>query len=272
MDYLAQLLHSQIAFYLYLLALTVVAVWESFRPARTPVASIRTRWLNNFTWFGLNTGLHRLITPILIVGLTLEAQSHFAGLLQALKLPELPAFFLGILILDAAGYGLHVFLHRIPWLWRLHAVHHSDIDFDFTTGYRFHPLEGLVAILVRVSVIVLFGVPAIAVLFYEFWVGLQNLYGHANASLPSRVERIARKLVVTPDMHRVHHSIDLAESNTNFGIVLPWWDHLFRTYKTSSKFETSSMPIGLDWLRSETWLSLPKLVYLPFRRSFPSGN
>jgi sterol desaturase/sphingolipid hydroxylase (fatty acid hydroxylase superfamily) len=170
----------------------------------------------------------------------------------------------GLVVMDSVGYGAHILMHKVPWLWRVHAIHHSDIDFDCTTGFRFHPLEALLTTTIRLAVIVVAGLDPIAVLIYETWVGLQNLYGHANARLPTALERIFHYLVVTPDMHRIHHSVRLEEGLSNYGIVFPWWDHVFGTYRRHPAGGHDNMKLGLIWLRTESAWSVPRLLAAPF--------
>jgi sterol desaturase/sphingolipid hydroxylase (fatty acid hydroxylase superfamily) len=257
-------------FLIYLGAFVLVAAWEGHRPALTLTVPTPLRWLNNFLWLAVNSALSRILTSVLAVAWAAMIAERGWGVLHWTATPMALALPLSLLALDLAGYGLHILLHKSPLLWRLHAIHHSDIDFDCTTGFRFHPLEGILSTGLKFGVIAAMGAPPEAVFAYESWVGLQNLYGHANARLPRRMEAIAHWMVVTPDMHRIHHSARWEEGMRNFGIVFPWWDRLFGTYQAEPDRGHEHMRIGLDWLRREDVWSFPKLFLLPFSAAFPA--
>jgi sterol desaturase/sphingolipid hydroxylase (fatty acid hydroxylase superfamily) len=260
------------SFYLMLGAFAVVAGWEGLRPALSQTVSTPLRWFNNFLWLALDTLVLRIVFPVLSVAWAATVADRGWGMLSWIDLPIAMVFVIGLVCMDIAGYGLHLLLHKSSLLWRLHAIHHSDIDFDCTTGFRFHPLEGMVSTAVRLAVITAMGIPASVAAAYEFWIVLQNLYGHANVSLPARIEKILRWVVVTPDMHRVHHSARASESLRNYGIVFPWWDRVFGTYLAEPKGGHPRMTIGLSWRRQESLLSVPKLLLLPFATAFPSAR
>ncbi len=263
MDLLERLTGTGLGFYILLAGFGLVATWEGLRPLRPASVSTPRRWLNNFLWLALNGLFLRWALPASAVGWSLVAADRGWGLLPYLDLPAWTGLVLGLVTIDLAGYFCHVLLHKSALLWRVHAVHHSDVDFDCTTGFRFHPLEGLLTSAIKLGVIAGAGVTPLAVALYEAWLGLQNLYGHANARLPARFEQVLRWLVVTPDMHRIHHSASIEESNQNFGIILPWWDRLFGTYRADPVLGHEGMQIGLDWRRHEG--GLPELFLLPFK-------
>jgi sterol desaturase/sphingolipid hydroxylase (fatty acid hydroxylase superfamily) len=267
MDLLAYLAETHFAYYILLTGFGLVGTWEGIRPLRPATVSVRRRWVNNFLWYILNGLFLRWALPATAVGWSVISAQRGWGILAATDLPIGLKLGLGLLALDLAGYFAHVLLHKSSLLWRLHAVHHSDADFDCTTGFRFHPLEGLFTSGVQLAVISGLGVTPLAVALYAAWLGLQNLYGHANARFPAKLERILHWLVVTPDMHRLHHSARVEESLRNFGIILPWWDRLFRTYQADPLGGHEGMQIGLDWRRQEG--NLPELLLLPFRTQFP---
>jgi len=267
MDLLTQLTETSLGLFILLAGFGLVATWESFRPVRSASVSTPRRWLNNYLWYILNGFFLRWVLPASAIGWSVLSAERGWGLLSDLGLPTWIGLGLGLLALDLALYFAHILLHKSTLLWRLHAVHHSDVDFDCTTGFRFHPLEGLFTSAIMLMVIASVGIPPLAVALYVTWLGLQNLYGHANAQFPTRIEKVLRWLVVTPDMHRVHHSTRIEESNHNFGIILPWWDRLFRTYQADPLLGHEGMQIGLDWRRQEG--GLPELLLLPFKAEFP---
>ena len=267
MDPLTQLTETSLSFYILLAGFGLVATWEGLRPLRSASISTSRRWLNNFLWYILNGLFLRWVLPASAIGWSVLSADRGWGLLSDLGLPLLIVLGLGLLALDLTNYFAHVLLHKSKLLWRLHAVHHSDVDFDCTTGFRFHPLEGLFTSTIMLAVIASVGIPPLAVALYVTWLGLQNLYGHANARFPARIEKVLRWLVVTPDMHRVHHSARIEESNRNYGIILPWWDRLFRTYQADPLHGHKGMQIGLDWRRQEG--GLPEQLLLPFKVQFP---
>lgn len=255
-------------FYLMLAVFTAVAVWEGQQQALAPHISTNLRWFNNFLWLIINSFFLRIAFPLIGIAWAAEVTAQGWGILQRLDIPTWLNVIVALVLMDIAGYWAHILMHKVPWLWRMHAIHHSDIDFDCTTGFRFHPLEALFTTAVRLCVIALAGLDPLAVLLYETWLSLQNLYGHANARLPVSVERLFHCLVVTPDMHRIHHSVRVDEGLSNYGIVFPWWDHMFGTYRRQPEGGHSSMTIGLPWLRTESGWSVPKLLLAPFTSAF----
>ena len=267
MDVLAYLAEISLGFYVLLAGFGLVATWESIRPLRSPSASTPRRWLNNFLWYVLNTLLLRWLLPASAIGWGGVVAERGWGLWADPGFPPWVGLVLGLLALDLAGYAAHALLHKSSLLWRLHAVHHSDVDFDCTTGFRFHPLEGLLISAIKLTLIAAAGIPVLAVALYETWLGLQNLYGHANARFPAWLERVLRRMVITPDLHRLHHSARSEEGQRNYGIVFPWWDWLFRTYQAEPADGHEGMQLGLDWRRREG--GVPELVLMPFKVRFP---
>ena len=181
-----------------------------------------------------------------------------------IPLPEPAKFAIALLALDASQYVLHRGLHRVPWLWRLHRVHHSDPEFDCTTALRFHPLEALVTTALQIAFVVALGAPPAAVLVYQVALGAVALFSHGSFALPPRIERVLRRFVVTPDMHRLHHSTRLEESNANFGSILPWWDRLLRTYCPAPTIPGADIPIGIADVRDERTRQFTWLLASPF--------
>jgi sterol desaturase/sphingolipid hydroxylase (fatty acid hydroxylase superfamily) len=213
----------------------------------------------------IDTMLVRLLAPGAVVGVALLAEDRGWGLFNAVALPPWAGVVLAVMLLDLLVYFQHVMFHAVPALWRLHRVHHADLDFDLTTGIRFHPIEILASLGIKSAAVAAMGAPAIAVLVFEVLLNGTAMFNHANASLPPRFERWVRWIVVTPDMHRVHHSVRYEESSSNFGFSLPWWDRLFGTYRAQPRAGHDAMTIGVDAFRDPRELRLDRLLAQPFR-------
>jgi sterol desaturase/sphingolipid hydroxylase (fatty acid hydroxylase superfamily) len=168
------------------------------------------------------------------------------------------------MLLDLSIYLQHVLHHAIPLLWRLHMVHHSDLDFDVTTGLRFHPLEIIISMVIKLAAVVALGPPALAVLVFQVALNATSMFNHGNVYLPLKIDRVLRLFVVTPEMHRVHHSAIKRETNSNFGFSFPWWDRLLGTYCAQPAKGHEGMTIGVEHLRDPTRLTLPRLIVMPF--------
>jgi sterol desaturase/sphingolipid hydroxylase (fatty acid hydroxylase superfamily) len=232
-------------------------------PRRPLTTSKKLRWLNNLGITFLNPLLVRLIFPVLTVNMALRAQERDWGLLNNFDLPYWLDIVIGIIVLDLVIYLQHVMFHAIPLLLRLHMVHHADLDYDLTTGLRFHPIEIVLSMFIKLSMMVVLGPPVAAVLIFEILLNGAAMFNHGNIQLPSKIDRILRYFVVTPDMHRVHHSVVIQETNRNYGFNLPWWDRLFGTYCDQPTKGHTAMTIGLSQFRNEKRLTLPWLLILP---------
>ncbi|MGB8528845.1 MAG: sterol desaturase family protein, partial [Rhodoplanes sp.] len=209
----------------------LMAIWELLRPRREQAIPRARRWPGNIGVVAIDTLLVRVLFPMTAVGLALTAEARGWGLFNALGLPAWIAVVGSVLILDLAIYLQHVLFHAVPGLWRLHRMHHADLEFDVTTGARFHPIEIVLSMTIKLAVVAALGAPALAVLIFEVLLNATAMFNHSNVRLPEGIDRVLRWLVVTPDMHRVHHSIVVRETNSNFGFNLPWWDRLFGTYR-----------------------------------------
>jgi sterol desaturase/sphingolipid hydroxylase (fatty acid hydroxylase superfamily) len=187
------------------------------------------------------------------------------GLLNVFQVPYPLAILLSVLALDLAIYLQHLMFHAVPLLWRLHRMHHADLDFDVTTGARFHPVEILLSMLIKFAVILVLGPPAVAVLVFEVLLNATAIFNHGNVRMPARVDAVLRWLVVTPDMHRVHHSANPRETNSNFGFNLPWWDRLFGTYRAQPQAGHDGMTIGIEQFRTARDLWLDRMLLQPLR-------
>lgn len=246
--------------------LAVVAVWEVIAPRRTLTDSKGRRWLANLSLVVIDTAVVRFLLPVLPVGLALIAQERGWGILNNVILPSWSKVALAVVALDLIIYLQHVLFHFLPILWRLHRMHHTDLDIDVTTGNRFHPIEIVISIGIKLAVVLLIGPSAFAVIIFEVALNATSQFNHGNIRIPEIVDRWLRLVVVTPDMHRVHHSIIPRETNSNFGFNLPWWDRLCGTYRPQPEQGHIAMSIGLKEFRDPTELTLPKLLIQPFVR------
>ncbi|WP_448563869.1 sterol desaturase family protein [Trichothermofontia sp.] len=253
--------------------LILMALWEVMAPCRPLLASKPQRWGSNLGLVVLNTALLRTLFPLSAVNLAAIAAARGWGILSWLMLPPWLAVILSVVLLDLIIYGQHVLFHFWPPLWRLHKVHHADCDFDVTTGLRFHPLEILLSMGIKLATIVVLGPPALAVIMSEILLNATAMFNHSNVSLPRQLDRVLRRVIVTPDMHRVHHSAIPQETNSNFGFNLPWWDYLFGTYRDRPVLGNQGMTIGLsDYQQDLRVIQLPWLLLLPFRRPSHSSE
>lgn len=256
---------ATLRFALFLAVAIALAVWEFVLPRRSLEPGRAWRWIGNMGVVAISALLIRLLFPILPVSLALAARQNGWGLMSLLGLPSPVEVILGFLVVDLAIYFQHRAFHLWRPLWRLHRVHHADTFFDFSTGVRFHPLEFILSMAFKLVLILLIGPPALAVLLFEIGLNCIVMFNHANVRLPGTVDRLLRLVVVTPDMHRVHHSTDPRETNQNFGFNSPWWDRLFSTYKSQPDLGHEGMEIGLNVLRDRKYRSLPQMLLMPFR-------
>ena len=243
---------------------SMVAVGEVLAPRRSLNTSKAGRWFANLVILALNPVSVRLVFPLFPVGMAIMATESHWGLFNNVAFPYWLTVALGVIVMDFAIYLQHVLFHALPLLWRLHMVHHADLDFDVTTGLRFHPLEIVLSMGVKILVVALLGAPALAVLIFEVALNATAMFSHSNMRLPMRFDRILRWFVVTPDMHRVHHSVVIRETNSNYGFNMPWWDRLLGTYKDQPGQGHDGMTIGLAQFRDPERLTLPWLLALPF--------
>ena len=243
----------------------IVAYWETRRPRRQLTQLKITRWFANLGIVAINTVVLRLLFPMAAVGMALLATTNDWGLLNNYSIPYFLAVIIGVIALDFIIYLQHVMFHAVPLLWRLHMVHHADLDYDVTTGLRFHPIEIVLSMLLKLSAIAVLGPPAVAVLIFEILLNATAMFNHGNLRLPPRVDRILRRFIVTPDMHRVHHSDIKRETNSNYGFNLSWWDRLFGTYRAQPELGHTGMTIGLKQFRDPAHLTLARLLLLPFQ-------
>ena len=243
----------------------IMALWEVAAPRRVLQHPKWARWGNNLGLVFLNSFVLRVITPTAAVGMALFAGEQGWGLFNYVDVPFWLAVLASVLILDFFIWLQHVMVHAIPLLWRLHRVHHADLDFDVTTGARFHTLEILLSMAIKFAVILLLGPPVVAVVIFEVLLNATSMFNHSNVRMPLGLDRVLRWFVVTPDMHRVHHSTEDDETNSNFGFNLPWWDRLFGTYRDQPRGGHEGMDIGIRSFREDRWCSwLPGMLTIPF--------
>jgi sterol desaturase/sphingolipid hydroxylase (fatty acid hydroxylase superfamily) len=240
----------------------VMVTWESIAPRRQLNTSKTVRWISNISITLLGTAIVRGLFPVLAV--TFLANGASIGILHQVPLPFFVKVLIGIISLDLIIYGQHLIFHSIPLLWRLHMVHHADLDIDVTTGLRFHPIEIILSLGIKLAAILIVGPPLLAVVLFEIILNATSMFNHSNIRIPAVVDRLLRLFVVTPDMHRVHHSVVILETNSNFGFNLPWWDRLFGTYRAQPAAGHEEMTLGLSQFREQQRLTLPWLLVLPF--------
>ena len=245
---------------------SVMALWELLAPRRPWAVGRALRWPSNLGILVADVLAVRLLLPTAAAGVALVAAERGFGLFHVIGLPFWLAAPIGFLALDLVIYGQHVMFHHVPWLWRLHRMHHADLDIDVTTGVRFHPVEILLSLVIKIATVALLGIPVAAVVCFEVVLNATSMFNHANASLPRWLDRVARLMLVTPDMHRVHHSILRQETDSNFGFNLPWWDRLFGTYRAEPRAGHDGMTIGLPVFRDPGELRLDRLLTQPFRQ------
>ncbi len=253
----------------------LMALWELAAPRRVQAAGRLRRWPSNLGIVAFNTLVVRLIFPTAAVGLALVAEARGWGLFHAVALPYWFAVAASVLLLDLVIYFQHVLFHAAPSLWRFHRMHHTDTDFDVTTGLRFHPIEIIISMLIKLMVVAALGAPALAVLIFEVVLNATSMFNHSNVRIPLGLDRVLRWFLVTPDMHRVHHSVVPWETNSNFGFNLPWWDRLFGTYRAQPAAGHSGMTIGIKDFRDLRELWIGRMLTQPFRGSpgsYPLGH
>jgi sterol desaturase/sphingolipid hydroxylase (fatty acid hydroxylase superfamily) len=246
--------------------LLVMVLWERLAPRRAAAEGRLRHGARNLAVAALDVLVVRLLVPLVPAGLAIVAAERGWGLFHLLSWPGWLEIGLSVVAFDFAIYLQHVTFHAVPALWRLHMVHHADLDFDATTGVRFHPLEILLSLGIKLGLVLVLGPPAVAVVLFEVLLNATSLFNHGNVRLPVAFDRWLRWIVVTPDMHRVHHSIARRETNSNFGFNLPWWDRLLGTYRDQPAAGHETMTIGIEPFRRRDQVLFTKLLTMPFAR------
>lgn len=242
----------------------LMSVWEVLAPKRALTTSKAVRWSSNLAITFINSLLLRFIFPVLAIGVAYIGTEQGLGILNKVEIPELLSGLIAIILLDFAIYAQHYAFHMLPYPWRLHMMHHTDMDIDVTTGARFHPIEILLSMCIKVSIVMIIGAPPWAVLIFEVLLNATAMFNHSNVNIPVSIDRVLRLFVVTPDMHRVHHSVIIRETNSNYGFNFPWWDRIFKTYNAQPVKGHTGMKIGLANFRDPKRLTLPWLLAIPF--------
>jgi sterol desaturase/sphingolipid hydroxylase (fatty acid hydroxylase superfamily) len=245
--------------------LVLLVGFEDAAPRRAMRVGRRRRWPANLSLALLNTLLLRLTFPAAAVGAAMLAEARGWGLLNLVPLPAWFEVGTSIVLLDLVVYGQHVLFHAVPMLWRLHRVHHADPELDATTGLRFHPLEILLSMSIKAGAVIALGAPVIAVLAFEIILNAGSMWSHANIRLPEPADRVLQRVLVTPDMHRTHHSVVRCETDSNFGFNLAWWDRLFGTYRERPAAGHEKMKLGIAGLGAPGELRLDRMLLQPLR-------
>ncbi len=243
----------------------LLALWEILAPRRLPSIGRTRRWPGNLGIAIIDAVAVRILFPAAAVGVALTAEARGWGLLNTLALPGWVEVAVAVVVLDLVIYAQHVLSHTVPALWRLHRMHHSDLVLDVTTGVRFHPVEIVGSMLIKIAAVAALGAPALAVLIFEILLNAATMFNHGNIRLGSRLDRALRLVLVTPDMHLVHHSTVPRETNSNYGFCLPWWDRLFKTYRRQPEAGLDAMTIGLTSFREPGELRLDRMLIQPLR-------
>jgi len=250
--------------------LSIMICWELIAPKRQLLKSKLKRWSTNFGLVILNSVIIRLLFPTAAAGLALYAQQQGWGLFNSVPTQEWPTALVligSILLFDLCIYWQHRLMHQVPLLWRLHKVHHADPDLDVSTGARFHPVEIILSMLIKFALVTALGMPVVAVILFEVILNTTSMFNHSNVRLPEKLDAVVRCLLVTPDMHRVHHSQNEFETNSNYGFNIPWWDRLFGSYRAQPELGHEDMKIGLrDHQQDKDSIQIMGLLTLPFRR------
>jgi sterol desaturase/sphingolipid hydroxylase (fatty acid hydroxylase superfamily) len=243
---------------------TVMALWEFKAPKRPLLLSRKLRWSNNLGLLVVNSILLRIFFPTAAVGFALQAEAKGWGLFNQLGLPSWLVILCSVILLDLAIYWQHRLFHRIPMLWQYHQVHHADLDYDVTTATRFHPIEILLSMVIKMVAIMLIGAPALAVMLFEIILNGCAMFNHGNVQLPASIDKVVRTILVTPDMHRVHHSVVQSEHDSNYGFNLSIWDRLFGSYVAQPAAGHLGMEIGLKRYRDPKKQLITELLRMPF--------
>ena len=255
-----------IRFGVFAAVLALLLMWEFLAPRRPLTVERWRRWPGNFGVVVIDTLLLRILFPTAAVGLAIVAEVNQWGLLNLVTLPNWLAILVTVVVLDLIIYAQHVLFHTVPVFWRLHRMHHADLDIDVTTGIRFHPVEILLSMIIKLAAVAMLGAPALGVIIFEVLLNATSMFNHSNIRLDVRFDRLLRRILVTPDMHRVHHSIMARETHANFGFNLPWWDYLFGTYRAQPAAGHRAMTIGLIQFRDPAELRLDRMLMQPLRR------
>lgn len=244
---------------------TIMALWEVVAPRRGTSLGRWRRWPGNLGIVVFNTLILRLLFPVSAVGLAVAAEAGGWGVLNLVEMPRWLAVVVAVVVLDFVIYLQHALFHAVPVLWRLHRMHHADLHFDVTTGARFHPIEIVLSMLIKLTFVSALGAPPEAVVLFEVLLNATAMFNHGNVRLPLGVDAMVRLVIVTPDMHRVHHSVVMEETNSNYGFNLSLWDRLFGTYRAQPAAGHDAMTIGIERFREDGDQRLDRMLVQPFK-------
>lgn len=253
-----------IRLFFFAVVFAVMALWEIAAPRRALTTSKSVRWFSNLSITFLNSSLVRWIFPIIAVDVAYLSDEREWGVFHMLHISDFLAGVTAIALLDLIIYVQHVAFHLVRPLWRFHMMHHADLDIDVTTGSRFHPIEIIISMGIKMTSVALLGAPAWSILVFEVLLNATSMFNHGNAYMPSGMDSVIRLFLVTPDMHRVHHSVIIRETNSNYGFNLPWWDRIFKTYRAQPVRGHINMSIGLANFRDPKKLTLQWMLAIPF--------
>lgn len=245
----------------------LLAAWEQWKPRRRQDKNKLKRWANNLGLLAFSTVVVRLIVPTAAIGAAYLAHSNEWGLVNHYWLPDWSRVVISVVLLDLIIYFQHLTFHELPLLWRFHRVHHSDQECDVSTGVRFHPIEIFISALVKMAAVIALGAPVLAVILYETMLNFASMFTHANLRISPALDRVLRWFIVTPDMHRIHHSSKENETNSNFGAFIPYWDRLFGSYLHSPEGGQENMHLGLDQFNSDRSQRFLSLLLMPIKRN-----
>jgi sterol desaturase/sphingolipid hydroxylase (fatty acid hydroxylase superfamily) len=244
--------------------LVMMTLWEISAPRRRLSTPRGSRWFANISVVVLDSVIIRLLFAAGAVGMAILAAEQHWGILNQLGWPNWLEILLAVILLDFVLFLQHVMFHAVPLFWRFHMMHHADLDCDVTTGLRFHPVEVALSMVLKLGAVVLIGPAPVAVLMFEVILNATSMFNHSNIWMPVTVDRALRWIIVTPDMHRIHHSMSPQETNSNFGFNLPWWDRLLGTYREEPLLGYTDMSLGLEQYRDPRRLTLVGILALPF--------
>ncbi len=250
---------------IFLLLAGGLITWEILKPRRQNTLPKTQRWRINFSLMVIDILLLRALFPLAAVGIALYSSEKNWGLFNRIELNPVLLIIITVLLLDLLIYWQHRLFHKIPWLWRLHRIHHTDLELDISSGVRFHPLEIILSMLIKTGFIIIFGLSPVGVLIFEIILNSTAMFNHSNIYIKPTIDRYLRWFIITPDMHRIHHSTVIKETDSNFGFNLPWWDRLFKSYCAEPHGGQTSMPLGLTEFRDAGKLRLRDLLWLPMK-------
>jgi sterol desaturase/sphingolipid hydroxylase (fatty acid hydroxylase superfamily) len=245
--------------------LIAMALWEARAPRRPRSFGRMVRWPANLGISVLDALVVRVVWPLGAIGFASYCNVHRWGVLNVAPTPQWLAIIVAVVALDLVIYLQHVTFHAVPMLWRIHRMHHTDLDLDVTSGVRFHPIESAISMAIKLAAIVLLGAPAAGVFAFEVLLNASSLFNHSNVAIARSADALLRQLIVTPDMHRVHHSVLVRETNSNFGFNLPWWDRLFGTYRAQPAAGHLGITLGVEEFRGAAELGLWRMLIQPWR-------